>query len=138
MVLFCCITAGLESHVADPQTSRIHNRFETVSVADLREISTAEDTFPDILGSLCRWHRRLCDLVDMVTSCYQLPLLVVISYCFVNTVIGTYTIISMFRDPHAFVRMPTIVWCCGYGSRLILVGLIPSLTVAEVGPHICR
>lgn len=123
--------------MAEPQTSIIHRRCGAVTVTDPRVVST-KDTLSVILGRLCRWHRRLCDLVDMVTSCYELPLLVVVAYCFVNTVVGTYTIITMFRDPHAFVRIPAILWCCGYGCRLILIGIIPSITVSQVSRYVSR
>jgi hypothetical protein len=137
MAFSLCVIAGVEIQVAEPQTSTIHRVCGAITVTDPRVIST-KDALSNILDRLCRWHRRLCDLVDMVASCYELTLLVVISYCFVNTVIGTYTIITMFRDPHAFVRIPAIVWCCGYGSRLILIGLIPSITVSQVSRYSSR
>jgi hypothetical protein len=135
MVFFCYIIAGLAIHVVEPQTSRIHLRCETVRATDPRVISTAKDSLSDTLGRVCRWHRRLCDLVDMVTSCYELPLLVVIAYCFGNTVFGTYSIITMFRNSHSLVKIPAIIWCTGYGCRLILIGFIPSLTVAQVSGY---
>ncbi|XP_033609517.1 gustatory receptor for bitter taste 93a [Cryptotermes secundus] len=67
----------------------------------------------------------------MVTSCYQLPLLVVIAYCFGNTVFRTYSIIAVFRNRHSLIRIPAIIWCIGYGCRLILISLVPSITVAQ-------
>jgi hypothetical protein len=138
MVFFCCITACLAIHVAEPQASRIHRRCRAVRITDPRVIATTKDALSDTLGRLCRWHRRLCDLVDMVTSCYELPLLVVIAYCFGNTVFRTYSIITMFRTPHSFIRVPAIIWCTGYGCRLILISLIPSITVAQVSGYICQ
>lgn len=133
---FCCIAAGLAIHVAEPQTSRTRPQFGAVRTTDPRVISTTKDTLSDTLGRLCRWHRRLCDLIDMVTSCYELPLLVVIAYCFGNTVFRTYSIITMFRNPHSFIRVPAIVWCAGYGCRLTLISLLPSITVTQVSGYV--
>jgi hypothetical protein len=138
MVFFCCITAGLAIHVAEPQASRSHRPCRAARITDSRVISTAKDALPDTLGRLCLWHRRLCDLVDMVTCCYELPLLIVIAYCFGNAVFRIYAIITMFRNAHSFVRIPAIIWCTGYGCRLILISLIPSITVAQVSEYVCQ
>jgi hypothetical protein len=138
VVFLFCITAGLAIHVAEPQTSRIHHPFGAVRVTDAGAISTAKNAVSDTLGRLCRWHRRLCDVVDMVTSCYELPLFVVIAHCFANTVFGTYSIITMFRDPRSLMKIPAVIWSAAYGCRLSLIGLIPSITVAQVSGYVCR
>lgn len=90
-----------------------------------------KDEVADTLGLLCRWHRRLCDLVDMVASCYELPLFVVIAYCFANSVFGVYLVIT-FRGPDSLLRITGVIWSVAYGCRLILIAVIPSVTVAQV------
>ncbi|XP_021942670.1 gustatory receptor for bitter taste 93a-like [Zootermopsis nevadensis] len=66
----------------------------------------------------------------MVASCYELPLFVVIAYCFANSVFGVYLVIT-FRGPDSLLRITGVIWSVAYGCRLILIAVIPSVTVAQ-------
>lgn len=126
------LAPGLTIRLTESQASRTRGQWRGETTADPIVISITKDAVADTLGRLCCWHRRLCDLVDMVTSCYELPLFVVIAYCFANSVFGTYNTVATFRNPHYFVGIAAVVWLVAYVCRLILIGIIPSVTVAQV------
>jgi hypothetical protein len=124
-----CKTA-LALQVAEAQSSRIH-RLAGVTTVDTRVISVPKDAIADTLGRICRWHRQLCDLVDMVAACYGLLLCVMITYCFASSVFGIYTMITDLQTPVRF-RLRPFIECVACGCRLILISVIPSMTVAQV------
>ncbi|GFG32141.1 hypothetical protein Cfor_12287, partial [Coptotermes formosanus] len=116
--------------VSEAQPLRRHHQLEGVTTGDTRVISVTKDAIADTVGRLCRWHRQLCDLVDMVATCYGLLLFVMIAYCFASSVFGTYEIITHFDSPES-VRLRPIIMCVTCGCRLILISVIPSMTVAQ-------
>jgi hypothetical protein len=118
-------------YLSESLTSPAHPLWKRETAAEPRVISMTKDAVADTLDRLCRWHRRLCDLVDMVTSCYELPLFVVIVYCFANSVFGAYKIITSPKHER-LMTVTNIIWSVAYGCRLVVIAVIPSVTVAEV------
>jgi len=125
-----CKTA-LSLQVAEAQSSRTHHRLAGGTTVDTRVISAPKDGIADTLGRLCRWHRQLCDLVDMVAACYGLLLCVMITYCFGSSVFDIYVIITTLQAPVRF-RLRPFIECVTCGCRLFLISVIPSMTVAQV------
>jgi hypothetical protein len=125
--------AALALQVSEAQSSRTHHRLQAgATTADTRVISVPKDAIADTLGRLCRWHRQLCDLVDMVAACYGLLLFVMITYCFATSVLGIYEVIRDFQAPVPFIRFRPFIECVTCGCRLVLISVIPSMTVAQV------
>jgi len=123
---------ALALQVSEAQSSRTHQRLAGVTTADTRVISVPRDAIADTLGRLCRWHRQLCDLVDMVAACYGYLVFVMITYCFASSVFGIYEIITSFRTPVGLNKLRPFIKCVTCGCRLILISVIPSMTVAQV------
>jgi hypothetical protein len=123
---------ALALQVSEAQSSRTHHGLAGVTTASTRVISVPKDEIADTLGRLCRWHRQLCDLVDMVAACYGLLLFVMITYCFISSVFGIYVIITSFQTPMPFISLRAFIECVTCGCRLILICVIPSMTVAQV------
>jgi hypothetical protein len=119
--------------VSQRQTSRVHHRCGGNTAADPRVISITKDEIADTVGRLRGWHRRLCDLVDMVTSCYELPMFVIIVHYFANLVFDTYQIImTTISVPRNFYGITLVIWSVAYACHLILIGVIPSVTISQV------
>jgi hypothetical protein len=118
--------------VSEAQSSSTHHRLAGVITADTRVISVPRDAIADTLGRLCRWHRQLCDLVDMMAACYGLLLCVMITYCFASSVFGIYEIITDFQTTVPIIKLRPFIGCVTCGCRLILISVIPSMTVAQV------
>ena len=123
---------ALALQVSEAQASRTYHRLAGVATADTRVISVPKDAIADTLGRLCRWHRQLCDLVDMVADCYGLLLFFTITYSFASSVVGIYEIITDFQTTVRFIRLRPFIACVTCGCRLILISVIPSMTVAQV------
>jgi hypothetical protein len=136
LTTFCLSETALVLQVSEAQPLRRHHQLEGVTTGDTRVISVTKDAIADTVGRLCRWHRQLCDLVDMVATCYGLLLFVMIAYCFASSVFGTYEIITHFDSPES-VRLRPIIMCVTCGCRLILISVIPSMTVAQVSKLLC-
>jgi len=123
---------ALALQVCEAQTSTTYHRLAGAATADTRVISVPKDATADTLGRLCRWHRQLCDLVDMVADCYGLRLFFTITYSFASSVFGVYEIITGLKIPAPFIRLRPFIECVTCGCRLILISVIPSMTVAQV------
>jgi hypothetical protein len=123
---------ALALQVSEAQSSRTHHRLAGVTTAATRVISVPKDAIADTLGRLCRWHRQLCDIVDMVAACYGLHLFVMITYSFANSVFNIYEIITDFQMSLPFIRLRPFIGCVTYGCRLILLSVIPSMTITQV------
>jgi hypothetical protein len=132
LVPFSLFKTAVALQVSEAQSSRTHHRLAGATKADTRIMSVPKDAIADNLGRLCRWHRQLCDLVDMVADCYGLLLFVMIMYCFASSVFGIYEIITNFQTPLGFIRLQPFIECVTCGCRLILMSVIPSMTVAQV------
>jgi hypothetical protein len=131
LVPYFLFKTALALQVAEAQSSGTHHPLAGVTTADTRAISVSDDAIADTLGRLCRWHRQLCDLVDMVAACYGLLLCVMIMYCFAISVFDIYVIITDLKTTVRF-RLRTVIVCVTCGCRLILISVIPSMTVAQV------
>lgn len=119
--------------MSEAQPSRTHHRLAGATTADSsRVISVTTDAIADILGRLCRWHRQLCDLVDMVAACYGLLLFIVIMYYFTSSVLATYEITTFFHRTGHSIHLRPVIDCVTCGCRLILISVIPSMTVTQV------
>jgi hypothetical protein len=129
---FCLFTTDLPLEVSHPQPSRTFHRLGGITAANTRVISVSKDAVADILGRLCQWHRQLSEIVDMVAASYGPLLFVVITYCFANSVFGTYEIITQFHAPGSPVRIRPIIACVTCGCRLTLISVIPSMTAGQV------
>ena len=123
---------ALALQVSEAQASRTYHRLAGVATAETRIISVHKDAIADTLGRLCRWHRQLCDLVDMVADCYGLLLFFMITYCFASSVFGIYEIITDIQTPVRFIGIRHFIACVTCGCRLTLISVIPSMTVAQV------
>lgn len=132
LVLSSLFKTALALQVSEAQSSRTHHRLAGVTTADTRVICAPKDAIADTLGRICRWHRQLCDLVDMVADCYGPLLCVMITFCFASCVFGIYEIIRDFQTPVRFIRLRPFILCVTCGCRLILISFIPSMTVAQV------
>jgi hypothetical protein len=130
---FSLFKTAIALQVSEAQSSRTHHRLAGATTADTnRVISVTTDAIADILGRLCRWHRQICDLVDMVAACYGLLLFIMIMYCFTSSVLATYEITTFFHRTKPFIGLRPIIDCVTCGCRLILISVIPSMTVAQV------
>ena len=93
---------------------------------------SATGNLADYLNRLSKWHRGLCDIIDSVSSCYDLTLFVSIAYCFVSSVLGIYSSATPSSEREVTGNYPQIIWTACFTCRIVLLSIIPSVTVSEV------